>query len=186
MRLTRLTGLGVALALTLYIETALADKYDDTILLFKQAGQSASFFDSSYGYAVFPTIGKGGLGIGAAHGSGRVYQQGRYVGDTSMTQISVGFQAGGQSFSQVIFFQDQRAFDEFTSGGIRIRRYGRRRGDHGVRARIDRNGGFQRRGKRRKERCSYRGWVSQGDGRVHDRQGRRNVPSDGGRPKILL
>lgn len=115
----RWTSLGVSLtvtALTLHIAAARADKFDDTILLFKHAGQSAAFFDSSYGYAVFPTIGKGGLGVGAAHGSGRVYQQGQYVGDTSMTQISIGFQAGGQSFSQIVFFQDQRSFAEFTSG----------------------------------------------------------------------
>jgi len=103
-------------ALTLSSAPAVADKFDDTIQLFKHSGQSASFFDSSYGYAVFPTIGKGGLGVGAAHGSGRVYQQGQYVGDTSMTQVSIGFQAGGQSFSQIVFFQDQRSFDEFTSG----------------------------------------------------------------------
>jgi len=117
----RLTGLGVSLALTalaLHITPALADKYDDTVALFKNAGQSASFFAKSYGYAVFPTIGKGGLGIGAAHGSGRVYQQGQYVGDTSLTQITVGLQAGGESYSQIIFLEDQRAFEEFTSGNF--------------------------------------------------------------------
>ena len=97
---------------------ALADQYDDTIALFKNAGESATFFKKSHGWAVFPTIGKGGLGVGAAHGSGRVYEQGKYVGDAKMTQLSVGLQAGGQAFSQIIFFQDQRAFDEFTSGNF--------------------------------------------------------------------
>jgi lipid-binding SYLF domain-containing protein len=95
---------------------AFADKYSDTVDLFKQAGESASFFTDSYGYAVFPTIGKGGLGIGAAHGKGRVYEQGKYVGDTSMTQLSIGFQAGGQAYSQIVFFQDERSFKEFTRG----------------------------------------------------------------------
>ncbi|HTT02287.1 MAG TPA: lipid-binding SYLF domain-containing protein [Steroidobacteraceae bacterium] len=95
---------------------ALADSYDDTIKLFQDAGQSASFFKNSYGYAVFPTIGKAGFGVGGAHGSGRVYKAGKWVGDTSMTQLSVGFQAGGQAYSEIIFLQDQRAFDEFTSG----------------------------------------------------------------------
>jgi lipid-binding SYLF domain-containing protein len=109
--------MSLALAtLILHIAPAVADKYDDTILLFKDAAKSAPYFASSYGYAVFPTIGKGGLGVGAAHGAGRVYQQGRYVGDASMMQISIGFQAGGQSFSQIIFFQNRRALDEFTSG----------------------------------------------------------------------
>jgi lipid-binding SYLF domain-containing protein len=97
---------------------ALADSYSDTIGLFKNAGASATFFGSSYGYAVFPTIGKGGLVVGAAHGTGRVYQKGKYVGDTSMTQLSVGLQAGGQAYSEIIFFEDQRSFNEFTSGSF--------------------------------------------------------------------
>src|SRR6185436_4882074 len=95
-----------------------ADDYDDTIKVFKGAGQSAKFFGNSYGYAVFPTIGKGGIGIGGAHGSGRVYQKGAYVGDTSMTQLTVGLQFGGQAYSQIIFFQDKKAFDNFTSGNF--------------------------------------------------------------------
>lgn len=94
--------------------TAWADSYSDTIELFRNAGQSASFFDSSYGYAVFPTIGKGGLVVGGAHGNGRVYERGKYVGDASVTQLSVGVQAGGQAYSQIVFFEDQRAFNEFT------------------------------------------------------------------------
>jgi lipid-binding SYLF domain-containing protein len=97
---------------------ALADSYSDTAALFKNAGASSDFFKSSYSYAVFPTIGKGGLVVGAAHGTGRVYQKGKYIGDTSMTQLSVGFQAGGQAYSEIIFFQDQRALDEFTSGNF--------------------------------------------------------------------
>ena len=105
-------------ALVVPAAAAVAGGYSDTIDLFKHAGESASFFTTSYGYAVFPTIGKGGLGIGGAHGSGRVYEHGKYVGDTSMTQLSVGFQAGGQAFSQIIFFEDKRAFDEFTKGNF--------------------------------------------------------------------
>ena len=97
---------------------ALADDYTDTIKVFREAGESGQFFKSSYGYAVFQTIGKGGIGIGGAHGSGRVYAEGKYVGDTSMTQITVGFQLGGQAFSQIIFFEDKRAFDEFTGGNF--------------------------------------------------------------------
>jgi lipid-binding SYLF domain-containing protein len=92
---------------------AVADDYSDTIALFKNAGESAAFFND-YGYAVFPTIGKGGLVVGGAHGKGRVYEHGKYVGDTSMTQLSVGLQAGGQAYSMIIFFQDERAFKEFT------------------------------------------------------------------------
>jgi len=94
------------------------DKYSDAIKVFRDAGQSAWFFTRSYGYAVFPTIGKGGIGIGGAHGSGRVYADGAHVGDTKMTQVTVGFQFGGQAYSQIVFFEDKRAFDEFTSGNF--------------------------------------------------------------------
>lgn len=97
---------------------ALADDYADTLKVFRGAGQSARFFNTSYGYALFPTIGKGGIGIGGAHGSGRVYRGGAHVGDTSMTQVTLGLQLGGQAYSQIIFFQDKRAFDEFTTGNF--------------------------------------------------------------------
>lgn len=97
---------------------AWADSYSDTVALFKNAGESSTFFASCYGYAVFPTIGKGGLVVGGAHGKGRVYEKGRYIGDTSMTQLSVGFQAGGQAYSQIIFFEDKRALEEFTNGNF--------------------------------------------------------------------
>lgn len=95
---------------------AAADDYADTVQLFKNAGQSGTFFDKAYGYAVFPTVGKGALGIGGARGKGRVYAQGVHVGDTTLTQVSIGFQAGGQAYSQIVFFEDERAFREFTSG----------------------------------------------------------------------
>ena len=95
---------------------ARADEYADTVQLFKNAGQSGTFFDRAYGYAVFPTVGKGALGIGGAHGKGRVYAKGEYVGDTTLTQLSIGFQAGGQAYSQIVFFEDERAYREFTSG----------------------------------------------------------------------
>lgn len=111
--------LGISgLAIALLAANAWADPYVDTIKLFKDSGQSAAFFDDSYGYAVFPTIGKGGFVVGGAHGKGQVYQHDKYVGDTSITKLSVGFQAGGQAYSQIIFLQDKRAFDEFTSGNF--------------------------------------------------------------------
>lgn len=110
--------LSALLLFILSINNTWAGKYTDTIKTFKQAGQSSEFFSNSYGYALFPTIGKGGFGIGGAHGSGRVYKQGKYIGDTSMTQVTFGLQAGGQAFSQIIFFQDKRSLTEFTSGNF--------------------------------------------------------------------
>ncbi len=86
--------------------------------LFRHAGESASYFSNSYGYAIFPTIGKAGLGIGGAHGDGHVYAQGRKIGRTSMTQLSVGLQAGGEAYSQIIFFENKAALDTFTSGNF--------------------------------------------------------------------
>ncbi len=115
MRILKALSVG---ALALGACLAWADEYSDTVDTFKKAGESAQFFSNSYGYAVFPTIGKGGLGVGAAHGNGKVYEQGKYIGDASMTQVSFGLQAGGQAYSQIIFFEDKRSLDEFTSGNF--------------------------------------------------------------------
>jgi lipid-binding SYLF domain-containing protein len=67
---------------------------------------------------LFPTIGNGGIGISGAYGKGRVFVGGTRVGNTSMTQLALGFQFAGQTYSQIIFFQDKRAFDAFTSGNF--------------------------------------------------------------------
>ena len=93
-----------------------ADDYADATDAFRKASESTRFFSNAYGYALFPTIGKGGVGIGGAHGKGRVYLKGAHVGDTSMTQVTVGAQLGGEAFRQIIFFEDERAFKEFTTG----------------------------------------------------------------------
>jgi len=116
MTLSLRTLLLASLTIIACATTASADEYADTKELFRNAGQSGAFFDRSYAYAIFPTVGKGGLGVGGARGEGRVYEQGKYIGDVVLTQISVGFQAGGQAFSQVVFLQDKRALDEFTAG----------------------------------------------------------------------
>ena len=114
----RISPLLFIAALLLSAATASADEFDDTVTIFRNAGESGTYFNNSYAYAVFPTVGKGGLGVGAAHGSGRVYAQGKYVGDVKVNQLSVGLQAGGQAFSQIVFFEDKRAFDEFASGSF--------------------------------------------------------------------
>lgn len=116
MRRSLTLAMSVAMALSGVV--ALADSYGDTVDLFKQGGASSRFFENCYGYAVFPTIGKGAIGVGGAHGSGRVFEQGKHIGDTSMTQVSIGFQLGGEAFSQIIFFQDERALREFTRGSF--------------------------------------------------------------------
>jgi len=114
--MTRIVSLLAGLLLVVSAGLAAADQYDDTIDLFKKAGQSGAFFKNSYAYAVYPSIGSGALIIGGARGTGRVYVHDQYVGDTTMTQVSVGLQAGGEGYRQIIFFQDQRSFDEFAKG----------------------------------------------------------------------
>ena len=93
-----------------------ADKYDGTMDVFESAPELQPYFDNAFAYAVFPTVGKLGIGIGGAYGEGRVYEGERIVGTVSLTKASIGFQLGGQVFSEIVFMQDKRAFDEFTSG----------------------------------------------------------------------
>ncbi len=96
-----------------------ADEYTAAVDAFRRAPGAAEFFPSAYGYAIFPTVGKGGLFyVGGSYGNGRVYALGQHVGDTSMTQLTVGLQLGAQAYSQIIFFQDQRALEEFASGNF--------------------------------------------------------------------
>jgi lipid-binding SYLF domain-containing protein len=95
-----------------------ADEYTETIDVFRNAGQSGEFFKTAYGYAVFPTIGKGGFVVGGARGKGRVYEQGKYIGDTTMTQVTAGFQFGGQAYSEIIFFENKAALDQFRQGNF--------------------------------------------------------------------
>jgi lipid-binding SYLF domain-containing protein len=113
-----LVGCGALVLAAGAVTAAPASQFQDTISLFKNAGASANFFGTSYAYAVFPTVGEGALGVGASHGKGHVYVHGKWVGDVSMTSLSIGFQAGGQAFSQIIFFEDKRALDEFESGSF--------------------------------------------------------------------
>src|SRR5262245_14570339 len=89
---------------------AWADEYTDAIAAFKKAGESSDFFRTAYGYAIFPTIVKGALIVGGARGEGRVYARGQHVGNSTMTQGSVGLQIGGAGYSEIVFFRDEAAF----------------------------------------------------------------------------
>jgi lipid-binding SYLF domain-containing protein len=74
----------------------------------------SKYFSSAYGYAIFPGIGKGGLGIGGAGGKGTVFRGGAPVGDCKMSQVTIGFQAGGQKYAEVIFFENAKAYERFV------------------------------------------------------------------------
>ncbi len=106
--------------LFLFISTApvMADSYSAAIETFKKSAAVQPFFNKAYGFAVFPTVGKGGFGVGGAYGKGRVYKQGKLAGTATLVKATFGFQAGGQAFSEIIFFQDKRAYEEFTSGSF--------------------------------------------------------------------
>ena len=106
----------VFLILIFLVPAAHADKYAGTLDVFESSPALKPFFDNAYGYAVFPTVGRGGLVVGGSYGRGRVYEGGAVIGNVYLTKVSVGFQMGGQAFSEIIFLQDKRAFDEFISG----------------------------------------------------------------------
>ena len=93
-----------------------ADKFTDTIEIYKKSETVKPFFKNAYGYAVFPTVGKAGIGIGGSYGTGQVYRGGKVTGEVSLIKGSIGWQLGAQAFSQMIFLKDKRAYDEFTSG----------------------------------------------------------------------
>ena len=99
------------------MQPAMADDVETTLDNFRIAG-AGDFIDDAYGYAVFPSIGKGGIGIGGAHGKGSVYKGGKRTGTVKMNQITYGLQLGGQVYSQMIFFRDERSYNDFTSGNF--------------------------------------------------------------------
>ncbi len=121
MRTFRFYGLLVmAIFASNFSNLAQADSYSNAIDVFKKSPAVQLFFQNAYGYAVFPTIGKAGLGIGGAYGEGKVYREGKLTGTASLIKLSIGWQAGGQALSEIIFFQDKRAYDEFTSAVSRV------------------------------------------------------------------
>ena len=106
MKCFRLMTLPVILGiLVAAYSTALADSHADTIALFKQSPAVQPFFDSSYGYAVFPMVGKGGFIVGATYGKGKVYRGGIATGTAELNKMTIGFQFGGQAFSEIVFFR---------------------------------------------------------------------------------
>ena len=123
-------GVGLLLAFGLLIQTAAAQTMDvtkdvkearDTVAVFKKADPGLSrFFEKSVGYAVFPTVGKGAVGIGGATGSGVVFEKGKAIGKTSLTQVTVGAQLGAQTYREIIFFETAAAFTDFKKGTLAL------------------------------------------------------------------
>ena len=118
-------------SMVLIATPAWADEYQDTINVFRKAGESGTFFNNAYGYAVFPTIGKGGVGVGGAYGKGRVYEKGKVIGDTSMTQLTVGLAARRRGLQPDHLLRGQARVRRIHEGQLRVRRRGLGGGDHG-------------------------------------------------------
>ncbi|MCU7938788.1 MAG: lipid-binding SYLF domain-containing protein [gamma proteobacterium symbiont of Bathyaustriella thionipta] len=121
-----LTTLLVSLLLLIFSDAWAWDanaelKANETVAHFANKDRSLdNFFKQAYGYAVFPTIGKAGFIVGGAHGDGVVYKQGVVTGTTKMTQVSVGWQAGAEAYSEIIFFQNKSAYEDFIKGNYEI------------------------------------------------------------------
>lgn len=111
----------IFLAAVLFLSSctlARADSYTEATEVFRQAPAVEAFFKDAYGYAIFPHVGKGGMGLGGAYGKGKVYVGDKVTGTANLIKATFGFQLGGQVFSEIIFFQDKRAYDEFTNGAF--------------------------------------------------------------------
>jgi lipid-binding SYLF domain-containing protein len=78
------------------------------------------FFREAYGYAIFPEITKGGIGIGGAAGDGTIFAGGTSIGSSSMTQVTIGLQLGGQTYREAIFFKDKAALENFKRGNFEV------------------------------------------------------------------
>jgi len=129
MRKTLLTLISIALLVSFSSLSAFEPDTSDemqlsvakAILDLKSADPGMeTFLDGAAGYAVFPKVGKGGLGIGGAHGKGLVIVGDEVIGKTSLSQITVGFQAGGQVYAEFVFFKDETALGHFQRGNFEL------------------------------------------------------------------
>jgi len=94
------------------------EDFSPTIKMFQDIDRIKPYYESAYGYAVWRTIARGGLGIGAATGRGQVYVNGTVVGFSRLIDVSIGLQAGGQAYRQIIFFENKESFDKFAEGNF--------------------------------------------------------------------
>jgi len=116
-----LCGLSTPLAVSATDTEELKKEVKEAITLFKKQDPGMeTFFRTAHGYVVFPSVAKGAIGIGAAHGSGLVFEKGRLVGKAGLTQVTIGAQLGGQSYSEVIFFETEGGLEGFKGGNFAL------------------------------------------------------------------
>jgi lipid-binding SYLF domain-containing protein len=121
----RMILVGTIIGLSLLAPPARAQSNDAdaraVIAKFKEKKpELAKFFSHASGYAVFPTVGKGGIGLGGARGKGYVYEGGKLVGRSTLTQVTIGLQLGGQAYSEIVFLEDQDAMQSFKRGRLKL------------------------------------------------------------------
>ena len=73
---------------------------------------------SAYGYAVYPNVESGALVVKGASGNGQVFQGGNYIGFSELSVGGVGLSAGGQSYSEIVLFQNQQALSNFENNKL--------------------------------------------------------------------
>ncbi len=118
-KITVIIFLLIAFSVASFAQKNDVEEAKNTIKEFKEKDPGMNkFFSSAVGYAVFPGIGKGGLGVGGAAGKGTLFKGGTAVADTKMSQVTIGFQAGGQKYAEVIFFENAKTYDDFVSGNF--------------------------------------------------------------------
>ena len=99
----------------------LKEKADEALSnMIKKTPKLKTFKNKAFAYAVYPKVTKAGIGIGGAAGRGIVYKNGNVIGTSKLKQASIGFQFGGQQYSEVIFFKDKDAFKKFASETLKF------------------------------------------------------------------
>ena len=156
------TLIGMLLLITSMAFATEPDSYTTATNSFKQSREAKNYFDHAYGYAIFPTIAKGGIGIGGAFGKGQVFKNQKLTGNASLSQLSIGFQLGGQAYSEIIFFQDERAYQEITSGSFSL---------NAKASAVAITAGAQAQAGTKSRTAGVSSGPASGKQRVHDRQG---------------
>ena len=98
----------------------IADAAEAKAEFIKGDWQMKKHFSSAHGYVIFPNVGKGGIGIGGAAGNGAVYENGAVVGMAKLSQLSIGFQWGGQAYREIIFFETKETMDRFKESKVEL------------------------------------------------------------------
>jgi lipid-binding SYLF domain-containing protein len=98
----------------------IADAADAKEEFIKSDWQIKNHFSNAHGYVIFPNVGKGGIGIGGAAGNGVVYEDGSKIGMAKLSQLSIGFQWGGQAYREIIFFETQETMDRFKESKVEL------------------------------------------------------------------